>query len=142
VMQNNVVYHSGMCANCTGSTPVGLWNWFSNGVIAQNNESYANQTWASANTDGGDFDIDMWNQNVTYQYNYGHDSQGYCFLIEGYDNVAPDTSISATSNSVVRYNICAGNVTHDTGIGEILIYNYGNGLLDGVQVYNNTIYVS
>jgi len=142
LMQNNVVYRSGMCANCTGSTPVGLWNWFSNGVIAQNNESYANQTWASANTDGGDFDIDMWNQNVTYQYNYGHDSQGYCFLIEGYDNVASDTSIPATSNSVVRYNICAGNVTHNRGIGEILIYSYGNGLLDGVQVYNNTIYVS
>ena len=142
LMQNNVVYRSGMCANCSGSTPVGLWNWFSNGVIAQNNESYANQTWASANTDGGDFDIDMWNQNTTYEYNYGHDSQGYCFLIEGYDNVASDTSVPSTSNSVVRYNICANNISHDTGTGEIQIFNYQNGLLNGVQIYNNTIYVS
>lgn len=142
LLQNNVVYRSGMCANCTGSTPVGLWSWFSENVTARNNESYANQTWAAANTDGGDFDIDMWNQNTTYEYNYGHDSQGYCFLIEGYDNAASDTSIPATSNSVVRYNICANNVNHDTGTGEISIYNYGNGLLDGVQIYNNTFYVA
>lgn len=142
VLQNNVVYRSGLCANCTGSTPVGLWNWFSNGVTARNNESYDNQTWAAANTDGGDFDIDMWNQNATYEYNYGHGSQGYCFLIEGYENLSSLTSIPATSNSIVRYNVCAGNVTRDTGIGEILIYAFGNGLLDGVQVYNNTIYVS
>lgn len=142
LMQNNVVYRSGMCANCTGSTPVGLWNWFSENVTARNNESYANQTWAAANTDGGDFDIDMWNQNTTYEYNYGHDSQGYCFLIEGYDNVASDTLVPSTSNTVVRYNICANNISHDTGTAEILIFNYGNGLLNGVQVYNNTIYLS
>jgi len=142
LMQNNVVYRSGMCANCTGSTPVGLWNWFSENVIARNNESYANQTWAAAITDGGDFDIDMWNQNTTYEYNYGHDSQGYCFLIEGYDNVASDTAVPSTSNTVVRYNICANNISHDTGAGEILVFNYGNGLLNGVQVYNNTIYLS
>src|ERR1039458_2986870 len=142
LMQNNVVYRSGMCANCTGSTPVGLWNWFSKSVTARNNESYANQTWAAANTDGGDFDIDMWNQDTTYEYNYGHDSQGYCFLIEGYDNVASDTVVPSTSNTVVRYNICANNISHDTGTGEILIFNYGNGLLNGVQVYNNTIYLS
>jgi hypothetical protein len=121
---------------------VGLWNWFSKNVVARNNESYANQTWPAANTDGGDFDIDMWNQNVIYEYNYGHDSQGYCFLIEGYDNVASDTFVPSTSNSVVRYNICANNISHDTGTGEIQIFNYQNGLLNGIQIYNNTIYVS
>ncbi len=142
LVQHNVVYRSGLCSSCTGSTPVGIWCWFSKNVTFQFNETYANQTWTAANTDGGDFDVDMWNQNIIYQYNYGHDSQGYCFLIEGYDNKTADTSIPSTSNTIIRYNICANNVTKDTGNAEVLISTYGTGFLNGVQIYGNTFYVA
>jgi hypothetical protein len=138
VVQNNVVYHSGLCSACTGSTPVGLWTWYTSGATAQNNESYSNQTWSAANTDGGDYDIDYWNLNNIYQYNYGHDSQGYCFLAEGYTVGA----VTTTNSNIIRYNICANDVQKDTSNGEVFLYAYGKGRLDGLQIYNNTIYVN
>lgn len=137
VMQNNVVYNTGECTSCKGSTPVGLWSWYSQGgVIAQNNESYSNHTWS--NKDGGSYDIDYWNADNTYQYNYGHDSDGYCVSVFGHES----GSTLVTTNAIVRYNICANNAQKDTGIGEIYTFTWGKGNLNGVQIYNNTIYLN
>jgi len=44
LLQMNVVYNTGLCPNCTGSTPVGLWEWYCHICVVQFNESYANRS--------------------------------------------------------------------------------------------------
>ena len=132
LLQANVVYNSGLCPNCTGSTPVGLWEWYCHTCMVQNNESYSNQSWGG---DGGDFDIDYYNNNNVVQYNYGHDSAGYCVAIFG-------SGGRATIDSIVRYNICSNNGQRSdlSRQGEIFVYTWNQGSLNGVQIYNNTFY--
>jgi len=132
LLQRNVVYRSGLCPNCTGSTPVGLWEWHCHTCTVQNNESYANQSWGG---DGGDFDIDYYNDNNVVQYNYGHDSAGYCVAFFGAGG-------RASVNNVFRYNVCSNNGRRSdlSKQGEVFIHTWDNGSLDGVQIYNNTFY--
>jgi hypothetical protein len=133
LLQNNVVYQTGQCASCTGSTPNGLWEWYCHTCTVQNNESYANKSWFK--TDGGDYDIDYYDNDNVVQYNYGHDSAGYCVSVFGSDG-------TPSVNSIVRYNICSNDGQSTAGAyqGEILLYTWNGGSLDGVQVYNNTLY--
>jgi hypothetical protein len=132
LLQRNVVYKSGLCPDCTGSTPVGLWEWYCHTCTVQNNESYANQSWGG---DGGDFDIDYFNENNVVQYNYGHDSAGYCVAFFGAGG-------RASVNNVFRYNVCSNNGRRSdlAKQGEVFVHTWDNGSLDGVQIYNNTFY--
>ncbi|MGA8764105.1 MAG: choice-of-anchor Q domain-containing protein [Candidatus Sulfotelmatobacter sp.] len=132
LLQGNVVYNSGLCPNCTESTPVGLWEWYCHTCTVQNNESYANQSWGG---DGGDFDIDYYNNNNVVQYNYGHDSAGYCVAFFGADG-------AASLDNVFRYNVCSNNGQRSdlSKQGEVFVYTWDNGSLNGVQIYNNTFY--
>jgi len=130
-LENNVVHNSGQCPSC-GSTPSGLWEWWCHTCTIQNNESYANQTWGG---DGGDFDIDSFNNDNLFQYNYGHDSSGYCVAVFATDNIADN-------NNIVRYNVCSNN-EREASIayqGDIFLSTWGGGYLSGIQIYNNTIY--
>ena len=131
LLQSNTVYRSGLCPNCTDSTPVGLWEWFCHSCTVQFNESYANSSWGG---DGGDFDIDYYNDDNIVQYNYGHDSDGYCVAFFGAGGV--------THRNIFRYNICSNNARRASlsNQGEIFVYTWNNGSLDGAQIYNNTIY--
>jgi hypothetical protein len=147
LMENNVVFRSGMeppnPANPTGGTigtPVALWYWAADSVTAQFNEAYDNH---SPGADGGAFDLDYFSSNGNYQYNYAHDNSAYCvgiFAAEG----------TPTVNSLFRYNICAANGTQATyvdgspkeGRGEIYVCTWDRGSIDGLQVYNNTLYVT
>jgi len=133
LVENSVAYNTGICPTCGGTTPMGIWTWNANGVVIQNTESYENHTWNEK--DGGAYDIDGQNSNNTYQYNYGHDSDGACVHIADYGG-------TDTVNSIVRYNICANNAQHDTTIGEIVPWTWSGGHLNGVQIYNNTIYAN
>ncbi len=132
LLQMNVVYKSGLCPNCTDSTPVGLWEWYCHTCTVQNNESYANQSWAG---DGGDFDIDYYNNNNVLQYNYGHDSAGYCVAFFGAGG-------RASRDNIFRYNICSNNGQRSdlSKQGEVFLHTWDQGSLDGVEVYNNTFY--
>jgi hypothetical protein len=132
LLQRNVVYRSGLCPSCTGSTPVGLWEWYCHTCTVQYNESYANQSWG---IDGGDFDIDYFNNNNVVQYNYGHDSAGYCVAFFGAGG-------RASLNNVFRYNVCSNNGRRSdlSKQGEVFVHTWDNGSLDGVQIYNNTFY--
>ncbi len=132
LLQMNVVYNSGLCPNCTGSTPVGLWEWYCHTCTVQNNESYANQSWGG---DGGDFDIDYFNNNNVVQYNYGHDSAGYCVAFFG-------AGQRASVNNVFRYNVCSNNGRRSdlSQQGEVFVHTWDQGSLNGVQIYNNTFY--
>ena len=132
LLQGNVVYRSGLCSTCTGSTPVGLWEWYCHTCTVQYNESYANQSWGG---DGGDFDIDYYNDNNVVQYNYGHDSAGYCVAFFGAGG-------RASVDNVFRYNVCSNNGRRSdlSKQGEVFIHTWDNGSLNGVQIYNNTFY--
>jgi len=134
LMQNNVAYHTGLCSACTGSTPGALWEWFCHTCTVQNNESYANSTWGQG-YDGGDFDIDYYNTNNIVQYNYGHDSVGYCVSVFGAENYVD-------SGHIIRYNVCSNNtqLANSPDPGEILLNTWDGGSIDGLQIYNNTIY--
>ena len=132
MLQKNVVYRSGLCAKCTGSTPVGLWEWYCHTCTVQYNESYANQSWGG---DGGDFDIDYYDNDNVVQYNYGHDSAGYCVAFFGAGG-------RASHDNIFRYNVCSNNGQRSdlAKQGEIFLHTWDQGSLDGVQIYNNTVY--
>jgi len=132
LIQGNVVYRSGLCRKCTGSTPVGLWEWYCHRCTIQFNESYANESWAG---DGGDFDIDYFNDDNIVQYNYGHDSAGYCVAFFG-------AGARASHNNIFRFNVCSNNGRKSelSKQGEVFLHTWDNGSLDGVQIYNNTFY--
>ncbi len=132
LLQRNVVHHSGLCPNCTGSTPVGLWEWYCHTCTVQYNESYANQSWGG---DGGDFDIDYYNNHNVVQYNYGHDSAGYCVAFFGAGG-------RASLDNVFRFNVCSndGRRSDLSKQGEVFVYTWDQGSLNGVQIYNNTFY--
>ena len=134
LMERNLVYRSGMQPTQTIGTPNALWSWASNDVVVQDNEAYDNH---SPGADGGAFDIDYWSTNTTVQYNYGHDNQGYCVGVFGAEN-------AATTNSIVRFNVCSNNGAKKTGDGaeEIYFATWNRGTLNGIQIYNNTIYTT
>lgn len=90
----------------------------------------------SPHEDGGAFDIDYWQTNSTVQYCYGHDCHGYGVSVFGADSARP------TVNSVVRYNIFSNNARDSAYAyqGDIYVFTWGKGLLDGVKIYNNTSY--
>jgi hypothetical protein len=133
LLLDNVVYGSGLCPHCSGSTPNGLWEWYCHSCTVENNESYENRSWAK--TDGGDFDIDYYDDQNVVQYNYGHDSAGYCVSVFGSDG-------TASVDNVVRYNVCSNDARSSAGAfqGEIFVYTWNGGSLNGVQIYNNTLY--
>jgi len=129
LMQNNVVYNSGLCTNYDCGT--GLWEWCCHSCMIQSNESYSNHTALPLKGDGGDFDIDHFNIDNILQYNYGHDADGYCINIGS-------TLLPASTNSIVRFNVCSNNGRNgkiQPPQGEVIVGDY----VSGVQVYNNTI---
>lgn len=139
LMQNNVVHNAGQCPpnpGCGAGTPGGLMDLYCSSCVIRNNEAYDIQDWSP--WDGGDFDIDVWNDHNIVEYNYGHDSIGYCVSVFSASNVVG-------TDHVVRYNVCANNgrLANSPDPGEIFM-NTSNGTssgaLDGVAVYNNTLY--
>ena len=135
LLESNTVYRSGIQPTQTIGTPNAIWSWASNNVVVQYNEAYEN---SSPGVDGGAFDVDFFSANTTVQYNYAHDNKGYCVAVFGAEK-------STTTNSIVRYNICANNGTKGTGTEgseEIYFATWNLGKIDGVQVYGNTIYTT
>jgi hypothetical protein len=147
-IQSSVVYRSGMepPPESIGS-PVGLWWWSSENMVGQLNESYDNH---SPSVDGGGYDIDYHSHGNTLQYNYGHDNITYCMSVFGYQG--------ATTDNVLRYNICAGDGTQNTylkqqpngqlttetlpGTSEIYLCTWDGGKLSNTWIYNNSFYVT
>jgi hypothetical protein len=108
-----------MCENC----------------VVQYNEGYATD---SPGVDGGVFDIDYGNINNVVRYNYGHDSQGYCFSVFG--SAGP---VGNSINSAVHHNVCVNNGRSPRLAqrqGAVYLSTWEKGYLDGVEIYSNTIY--
>jgi hypothetical protein len=101
--------------------------------VVQFNESYNAST---PEIDGGCYDIDWGTRNNIFQYNYGHDCDGYCLSVFGAGGVT-------TENSIARYNVCANNGRRSSLAsrqGDIFLSTWGGGHLDGVLIHNNTFY--
>ncbi|MGA8344631.1 MAG: hypothetical protein WB781_22065 [Candidatus Sulfotelmatobacter sp.] len=127
-IQNNVGFNTGLCPHQTATDAIGCVTCAN--FIMQNNESYANQ--ADEPYDGGGFALDTNALDSIVQYNYGHDSMGYC--IGHFAGPAV-----ASLNNVIRYNVCSNDGQKDSLSyqGEIVV---SGGSFDGVQIYNNTFY--
>jgi len=136
LITSNVAYETGTATKATVDkvgTPNGIWTWWCKRCTVEYNESYLSH---SAGADGGTYDIDYWSDDNTVQYNYGHDADSYCYAIFGSeDNVA-------TTNSVIRYNVCSNNGRNSSNgwQEDIALVSWGGGTLDGVEIYNNTHY--
>jgi hypothetical protein len=131
LIENNVAHDIGLASSAAVGTPNAIWTWACADCVVQFNEGFRVHSPAR---DGGIFDIDWGSRNTTVQYNYGHDADGYCVGIFGAWNLS-------TTNSIVRYNICANNGRSDPYLqGDIYLKTWDGGSLDGVEIYNNTIY--
>ena len=123
VVQRCVVWNNG----ANGVAPVGIWAAGANNVTFQYNESYANRT-ASA-TDGGGFDFD-WNvTNSVMQYNFSHDNDGPGYML----GAGP----TMNRGNVVRYNV-SQNDGRKNGKGAIYVWG---GVTDAA-IHNNTIFLA
>ena len=140
-IQYNTAYNTGSATQKSShvGTPDSIWQFGCKGnCVTQSNEAYNSHNGIN-NWDAGLFDSDFDSTGQIIQYNYGHDSDGYCI-------VALSSNGHVTSNAIIRYNICANNEQGDSGnqYGAIVVLSFdnghGNGSVDGVQIYNNTIY--
>ncbi|HSB17106.1 MAG TPA: redoxin domain-containing protein [Bryobacteraceae bacterium] len=133
LIEKCVTWNTGMEPTQTIGTPNAIWTWKCNTCTVQFNEGFFAD---SPGVDGGVYDIDWGNENNIIQYNYAHDSQGYCASVFGAGNLV-------TTNSVVRYNLCVNNGRSPRLAkrqGEIFLSTWDGGKLDGVRIYGNTIY--
>jgi hypothetical protein len=130
LMENNVVYSSGLQPEVENHTPNALWTWDVGGAVVQFNEVYLME---SPDADGGAYDIDYYCQDNIYQYNYAHDNYAFGIAVYGAER-------TGTINSVVRYNIFSNNGRVKSHEGDFYTLTWNRGWLDGMQIYNNTSY--
>jgi hypothetical protein len=131
VIETSVAYATGQQPQLSVGTPNGIWTWACSRCTVQYNEGFATSSPAH---DGGVFDIDWASSDNVVQYNYGHDADGYCVGVFG--------ARQPTTNSIVRYNVCANNGRDPARAyqGEVFLTTWDGGTLDGVRIYNNTFY--
>ena len=134
LIETSVAYETGLQPSpATIGTPSSIWTWMCHDCTVQYNESYSAH---SPGVDGGAYDVDWGTENNLYQYNYGHDTDSYCFSVFGAGGLT-------TSNAVIRYNVCKNNGLESgqaVSAGAMFLSTWNGGSLDGVQIYNNTFY--
>jgi hypothetical protein len=135
LIERNVSWNTGMQYTESIGTPNAIWEWMCEDCVVQYNEGFFSD---SPGVDGGVFDIDYGDINNTVQYNFAHDSQGYCASIFGAEGV-PGYSL----NSTIRRNLCLNNGRSPRLAkrqGALYLSTWDGGKLAGVQIYGNTIY--
>jgi hypothetical protein len=131
LVEHCVVYNTGIMTILQNHKPNGLWTWDCDDCTIQFNEVYESH---SPSEDGGAFDIDYYSHRNIIQYNYGHDSDGYCVAVFG------SASDDITTSNVIRFNICSNDGRSETGHSGIYIIAKKGGKVQDTQIYNNTIY--
>jgi hypothetical protein len=131
-IEHSVAYRTGRIRSARLGTPNAIWTWACANCTVSHNVAYASNSPAG---DGGLYDIDFHSSNTTVEYNYGFDAHGYCVAVFGAQG-------QATTNSVVRYNVCSDNAREKSlaGQGDIDLYTWQGGSLDGLKIYGNTFY--
>ena len=130
----NVSWDTGLQYSETIGTPNGIWEWMCEECLVQYNEGFFSD---SPGIDGGVFDIDFGNIKNSVQYNFGHDSQGYCVSAFGVDGGSSDTV-----DSVIRGNLCVENGRSPREAkrqGAMFFSTTPGGTLRGIDVYGNTV---
>ncbi len=136
LLESNVAWATGMMPSKDPEgpeNPNSIWVWRCEKCVVQYNEGFLSE---SEGVDGGVYDIDWGSHRNVVQYNYGHDSQGYCISVFGAGG-------GTTTDSIVRYNVCANNgrsARLAERQGDLYLSTWGGGSLDGVEIYNNTFY--
>ena len=134
LIERNVAWDTGLQYTESIGTPDGIWEWMCQQCTVQYNEGFFTD---SPGVDGGVFDIDYGNIDNIVQYNFAHDSQGYCVSVFGADGVN-----GTSRNSIVRRNLCLNNGRSPREAqrqGAIYLSTWDGGRLSGVQIYNNTV---
>ena len=134
LIERNVSWNTGMQFTESIGTPNAIWEWECDDCTVQYNEGFFSD---SPGVDGGVFDIDWGCHNNIVQYNFAHDSQGYCVSVFGAGG-PPGSS----TNSIVRRNLCLDNGRSPRLAqrqGAIYLSTWDKGNLKGVQIYNNTV---
>jgi hypothetical protein len=115
---------------CTaGDGPVGIWAYDSTRILIQHNESYRNRTGGAA--DGGGFDFDQNVTNSVMQFNYSHDNDGAGYLL------AHARATNGHRGNIIRYNI-SQNDGRRNGYGAIEVW----GRILDADIHNNTVFTS
>jgi hypothetical protein len=109
-----------------GKAPVGIWAAGSNRVTFQYNESYDNRTKAISDGGGFDFDWDVNNSVMQYNYSHGNDGPGFLFYAGSHGN----------NNNTIRYNVSENDGRRNGKAGIQLGGNVTN-----AEVYNNVVYM-
>ncbi len=135
LIENSVAYRIGLTPVTSIGTPNAIWNWDCDHCVVQYNEAYDTHTPGSLH-DGAAYDSDYFNHDVTIQYNYAHNADGYCIAVFGADG--KDTNV----NTVVRYNICSndGRAASLAYQGDFFVYTWKGGTIRDALIYNNTSY--
>jgi hypothetical protein len=110
-----------------GAAPVGIWAAGANRVTIQYCESYNNNTFTA--TDGGGFDFDWDVTNSVMQYNYSHGNAGPGYILSA--------GTHTNSNNVIRYNVTENDGRKN---GRAAIQMWGN--VKDAKIYNNVVYIT
>jgi len=134
ILEWNVAWDTGLQYSETIGTPNSIWEWMCEECVVQYNEGFFSD---SPGVDGGVFDIDYGNIKNVVQYNFGHDSQGYCVSAFGVEG-GPSDSV----DSVIRGNLCVDNGRSPREAkrqGAMFFSTTPGGSLRGIDVYGNTV---
>jgi len=133
LIERSAAWRTGLQPVQTIGTPNAIWTWTCRRCTVRENEGFFSD---SPGVDGGVYDIDYANDDNVVENNYGHDAMGYCVAVFAAGGLV-------TTNSVVRGNTCIGNGRSPKLAkrqGDLFIYTWDGGALDGVRVENNTFY--
>jgi hypothetical protein len=128
LIEHTIAYNNGSSCYPDGGA-VGIWAYDANKITFQYNESYSNKTGESSDGDGFDFDQNV--SNSLMQYNYSHNNDGAGYLLAH----SPNNLIA--TNNILRYNI-SENDGRKAIYGAITVW----GRFINTEIYNNTIYIT
>jgi hypothetical protein len=134
VLEHNVAWYTGMQETQSIGTPNAIWEWRCRDCRVEYNEGFFTD---SPGVDGGVFDIDYGDDNNILDYNFGHDSQGYCISVFGAEGLSGNSTSSLVSNNTCIHNGRSPRLSKRQGA--IFLYTWNGGKLDGVEIENNTI---
>lgn len=135
MIENSVAYRIGLTPVTSIGTPSAIWNWDCDHCTVQYNEAYDTHTPGNLH-DAGAYDSDNFDRDITIQYNYAHDTGGYCVSVFGAGG--KDTNI----NTTIRYNVCAndGRIPSLAYQGAFFLSTWNGGSIRHTLIYNNTCY--
>ena len=133
VIERCVAYNTGTLNSACGG-PGGIWVWSADNVTIQYCESHHNSSGSSTGCDGLGFDLDGGVTNSIVQYCYSHDNDGAGYLLGNF------TGARAWGSNTVRYNISINDAR--TNNSAVTLFTAPNTTWNGLNFYNNTVYVS